>query len=295
MRRKSVALSASRRPLFDLRMRGASLRLGRETKIMGVLNVTPDSFSDGGWYEDSGLAEARALQMEREGAHILDLGGESTRPGSKPVTVKEEIRRILPVLKRLARRLKIPISVDTYKYEVASAALDEGASAINDIYGLSGDKRLGRRIARNKAAVILMHMKGNPLTMQKKASTKDPLSEIASFLRAAARRALDAGIPRNAVVLDPGFGFGKTPDQNLRILGCFDTFSRLKFPLLAGLSRKSFIGHLLDAPVDQRVYGSLGAAAVAVQNGAHILRVHDVLPHVQMARLIDRAAAEREV
>ena len=281
-------MSGFQRSRFELTLGGAKLRLGHETKIMGVLNVTPNSFSDGGCFMDPALAEIQAVRMEEEGAQLLDVGGESSKPGSKPVSAKEEIRRLRPVLKRLSRKIKIPVSVDTYKYEVARMALDEGASMVNDIYALRGNARLARLIARHKAGVVLMHMRGNPETMQNKIQYENLLMEISAYLKKAVRFALDAGIAARSIVIDPGFGFGKTLEQNLKILSHLDFFEKLKCPILVGLSRKSFIGNLLAAPVSGRLYGSLGAAAVAIQKGAHILRVHEVLPHRQMALLIDR-------
>ncbi len=289
MRRKSKSLSGSRRPLFNYTLDGATLCLGNETKIMGVLNVTPDSFSDGGIFLDPAVAERQAMKMEREGAHIIDVGGESSRPGSKPVSAREEIRRIKPVLKRLVKKVKIPISVDTYKYEVALSALDEGARIINDIYALGADKRLGKLIARYKAGVVLMHMQGNPQTMQAQPRYRCLLKDVAGYLKKAVDLALEAGIPRSSIAIDPGFGFGKTTEQNLEILSHLEYFLKLRSPILVGLSRKSFIGSILGAPVNGRLYGSLGAAAVAITHGAHILRVHDVAEHKQLATLVDRA------
>ena len=207
-------MSALKRRFFDFCPGGFSLRLGSETKIMGVLNVTPDSFSDGGSYLDPGLAEARALKMEREGAHLLDVGGESSRPGARAISEKEEIRRVLPVIKRLAGKIKIPISVDTVKYGVARAALDEGAVIVNDITALRDNRRLAKLIARAKAGVVLMHMRGTPRTMQKDPAYKNVVGEVSNFLRRAVRMALDAGVSKSRILIDPGFGFGKTVDQN---------------------------------------------------------------------------------
>ncbi len=292
MPKKSGTSSGSRRPPFDLRLGAHVLRLGAQTKIMGVLNVTPDSFSDGGRYLDPGLAEERALRMQEEGAHLIDVGGESTRPGARPVTAREEIRRVRPVLRRLARRVKVPLSIDTSKDEVAAVALDEGATLVNDVRALAaGGRRLARRIARYGAAVALMHMRGTPETMQQNTSYRDLCGEIRSALRRALERALEGGIPPASILLDPGFGFGKSAEQNLEILSGLDRFHSLRKPLLIGLSRKSFIGHALGSPVEDRLYGSLGAAAAAVFRGAHILRVHDVLAHRQLCALLDRALA----
>jgi len=257
---------------------------------MGVLNVTPDSFSDGGLFEDPRRAASQALKMEREGAHIIDIGGESSKPGSKPVSAKEEIRRILPVLKYLKKQIKVPVSVDTYKYDVALAALDQGAAIVNDIYALRADKRLAKIIARYKAGVVLMHMQGTPETMQARPRYRVLLKEIRDFLRRAVETALESGVAKSAIMIDPGFGFGKTTDQNLEMLGKLDIFLSLKLPVLAGVSRKSFIGNLLGgAGVHERLYGSLGAAAAAIHKGAHVLRVHEVLAHRQMSAMADRA------
>ena len=288
--------SLFRRPEFELTFRGSSLRLGRETKLMAVLNVTPDSFSDGGRFFDPGRAAAQALRLQAEGAHILDIGGESSRPGSKAVTVREEIRRIRPVLKRLSGTIQIPISVDTYKYDVAMMALDEGASIVNDITALGGRRKFARLIARYDAGLVLMHMRGNPATMQKNTAYKDLFGEIGLRLREAADLALSCGVRRSNLAVDPGFGFGKSAGQNLQLLSSLHYFSKLRLPVLAGLSRKSFIGHLL-APAaggtvpgpDGRLYGSLAAAAAALERGVHILRVHEVLPHKHLAVMMDAA------
>lgn len=267
---------------------------------MGVLNVTPDSFSDGGLYRDTGAAIERALRMQEEGAHLIDVGAESSRPGARPVGAREEIRRLRPVLKGLARRLSTPISVDTYKYDVASMALDEGARLVNDIRALKGNRRLARRIASAGASVALMHMRGTPPTMQKKPVYGDVLKDVRTFLSDALERALDAGIPPSRILLDPGFGFGKTPEHNLAILANLDFFLKLKYPLLVGLSRKSFIGRLSATrcsgamPAGERLYGSLGAAAAAIARGAHILRVHDVAAHRQLAAVMDAALETTE-
>ena len=290
MPKKSGCLSGFPRRAFDLKLRGSVLKLGFETKIMGVLNVTPDSSSDGGAYLDPGRAEERALRMESEGAHVIDIGGESTRPGARPVTAAEEIARVRPVLKRLAKKIKVPLSIDTMRSETAHAALSEGATLINDVSGLQFDPALARTAARHRAGLVLMHMKGTPQTMQNDPSYKDPVREIAAFLKKTVRRAMDAGVPRAALMIDPGFGFGKTAAHNFELLARLGEFGSLGFPLLAGLSRKSFIGSAIEAGPEGRLYGSLAAAAAAVTRGAHMLRVHDVLAHAHMARVIDRTA-----
>ena len=288
MPRKSKGLSEFRRPTFNLTIGGVQFRLGLETKLMGVLNVTPDSFSDGGRYLSPDRAVARALELEREGAHLIDIGGESSRPGARPVSAKQEIKRILPVLKRLSKKVRIPLSIDTYKHEVAWAALDQGAVLVNDIRALHGDKRLAKLVARYGAGVVLMHMQGMPRTMQQRPHYRDLLRDISGYLENAVGRALEAGIARQSIILDPGFGFGKTLAQNVEILNRMNYFSKLKLPVLAGLSRKSFLGSLSGAPVSDRLYGSLAAAAVAIGHGAHLLRVHDVLAHRQLALVVDQ-------
>ena len=289
MPRKSGPLSGSRpsRRLFDFQFGGSQFCLGRETKLMAVLNVTPDSFSDGGLFRDPARALEQALRLEREGAHLLDVGGESTRPGAQAVSTSEEIRRIRPVLKLLAKKIKIPISVDTYKAEVAHAALDEGATLVNDITGLGEKSRMARLVARYRAGIVLMHMRGTPQTMQNRTDYQNLLKEILDSLKKSVQQALAAGISQSGIVIDPGFGFAKTTEQNLEILRHLAVFSKLKLPILVGLSRKSFIGNLLGTPVSDRLYGSLGAAAAAIAGGAHILRVHDVLAHRQLAQIMD--------
>lgn len=288
MPRKSAPLSEFQRPLFDFCFGQARLSLGRETKIMGILNVTPDSFSDGGLFQNPKKALSRALSLQKAGAHILDVGGESSRPGSRSVSSKEEIRRIRPVLKLLSKQIKIPVSVDTCKLETAHAALDEGAALINDIRALGANRRLAKLIARYQAGVVLMHMQGNPQTMQKSPFYRDTIKEVFLFLRKAVDFALEAGIPKAGIVVDPGFGFGKTLEQNFEILKHLDFFAGLRCPVLAGLSRKSFIGHFLNRNVSGRLTGSLAAAAIAITKGAHILRVHDVAEHVELAALTDK-------
>ena len=253
---------------------------------MAVLNVTPDSFSDGGRYLDPAIAEKKALQMQDEGAHILDIGGESSRPGSAPVSTREEIRRIAPVLKRLSKKIKIPVSVDTYKYDVAKAALDEGAVIVNDITAL-GDRRMAKLIARYGASVVLMHMRGTPASMQKDPRYRSVMKEVKTYLKRSVDRALDGGIRKTRIAIDPGFGFGKTVEHNLVLLRDLEEMRSFKLPVLVGLSQKSFLGQLLGVPVEERLAGSLAAASAAIQRGAHLLRVHEVRPHRRLAALLD--------
>ena len=262
---------------------------------MGVLNVTPDSFSDGGKFLDPTCAEIAALRMQDEGAHLLDIGGESSRPGAPAVRWQEEVRRILPVLKRLAPKIKIPLSVDTYKTEVAEAALDEGASIINDIYGLrppagraGSGKQLAKRIARAGASIVLMHMQGTPRSMQKNPRYRSVVNEVKAALKRSVVFAREAGIPKERILIDPGFGFGKTAEHNFSLLSGLDEFASLGYPVLVGLSRKSFLGNLLGLPVGARLQVSVSAAVAAIERGAHVLRVHDVLAHRQAAAVADR-------
>ena len=272
-----------RRPPW--RCRDLELDVHERPHIMGVLNVTPDSFSDGGRYDTLEKAVARAHRMVAEGAHIIDVGGESTRPGSRPVELKEELRRIIPVVERLCGELKTPVSVDTYKSEVARRALKAGASIINDISALRFDPDMPRLIARTGAGLVLMHMKGTPRSMQRNPRYDDALSEIYRFLAGQVRRAVEAGVPREQLAIDPGIGFGKRLQDNLLIIKRLREFQGLRLPVLIGVSRKSFIGQVLDAPVDDRLEGTAAAVSMAVAGGAGILRVHDVRQMVRIVRM----------
>jgi len=242
---------------------------------MGILNVTPDSFADGGLFLDPAAAEAAAVEMEARGADIIDVGGESTRPGSDTISAEEEIARVQPVLHRLSRSVRIPISIDTSKPEVAHVAIAEGASMINDIQALTAPYAL-EAVAPTGCAVCIMHMKGEPATMQREPRYDDVLGEVKAFLKESVRKAMFAGIGRDRIVVDPGFGFGKTPKHNLELLRNLSSFADLGVPLLAGLSRKSTIGHITGRPIGERLAGSLAMALLALERGAKILRVHDV-------------------
>ena len=246
---------------------------------MGVLNLTPDSFSDGGRFLDPCRALERALQMQREGADIIDCGGESTRPGARPVSVQEELDRVVPVIEALGRQVDALISVDTSKPEVMSAAVAAGAGMINDVLALRADGALGAA-AKLGVPVCLMHMQGSPLTMQSAPSYDDVVSEVMRYLRERVRACLAAGLPGESLVVDPGFGFGKTLEHNLDLLRGLGRFAELGLPVLVGLSRKSLIGQILGKPVEERLYGSVAAALLAAEHGAHIIRVHDVGPTV---------------
>jgi dihydropteroate synthase len=254
---------------------------------MGVLNVTPDSFSDGGMFFDREYAVGRGLKIESEGADIIDIGGESTRPGAKPVPAKEECRRIIPVVKILAKRLRIPVSVDTSKSEVARQALDAGAVMINDVTGLRRDHRIAKLACRYKAALVLMHMKGSPRTMQKDPRYKDLMSEITESLRNSVAIATEAGVSGDRVVVDPGIGFGKTLEHNLQILKKLRELKSLGYPVMVGPSRKAFIGKVSGAGTDGRIFGTAAAVVSAIKNGADMVRVHDVKEMRQVAQITE--------
>jgi dihydropteroate synthase len=272
-----------RRPPW--RCRDLELDVHERPHIMGVLNVTPDSFSDGGRYDTLEKAVARAHRMVAEGADIIDVGGESTRPGARPVELGEELRRIIPVVERLSDELKTPVSVDTYKSAVARRALKAGASMINDISALRFDPDMPRLITRTGAGLVLMHMKGTPRSMQRNPRYDDALSEIYRFLAGQVRRAVEAGVRREQLAVDPGIGFGKRIQDNLLIIKRLREFLSLGLPVLIGVSRKSFIGQVLDAPVEDRLEGTAAAVSMAVAGGAGILRVHDVRQMVRVVRM----------
>ncbi|MEE3421214.1 MAG: dihydropteroate synthase [Succinimonas sp.] len=244
-------------------------------KIMGILNVTPDSFSDGGTHNKLDDAVRYAEKMVKEGAQIIDVGGESARPGAGEVSADEELSRVVPVVEKIARELDVMISLDTSKPEVISEGLNAGAHFVNDIRALKVPGAL-EIVAKTGCPVCLMHMQGDPRNMQENPSYKDLLGDINQFFYERIDVCLNAGIKRSNIIIDPGFGFGKTLDQNYELMGRLDTFASFGLPLLVGVSRKSMIGNLLRVPVDERVFGSVGLALYAVHKGAHILRVHDV-------------------
>jgi dihydropteroate synthase len=246
-------------------------------KIMGILNITPDSFSDGGKFFNVDSAIEQGKRLIAEGADILDIGGESTRPGAEAVSLEEELRRTTPVIGKLAH-LGIPISIDTYKSEVAETAVKAGASIINDISGLRFDNKMAEIAAKYQTGLILMHIKGTPRDMQVNPVYEDLMNEISQYLLGSAEIALKSGVAKDKIMLDPGIGFGKTLKHNLEILNRLPELKRLGYPLVIGVSRKSFIGKLLDLPVEERLYGTIGACVTAVLKGADILRVHDVKP-----------------
>jgi len=273
---------------FVLRCREGDLRLGVRTLVMGVLNVTPDSFSDGGLFLDTNRAIEHGLRMAAEGADIIDVGGESSRPGSDPVSLDEELERIIPVIEGLASQLQIPLSVDTYKAQVAERAVEAGAQMINDISGLRFDPQMPAVAARFDTPLIIMHIKGTPKTMQQDPSYEDLMGEIIAYLQegiALAERM--GGVDPHQVIVDPGIGFGKRVEDNLVILNRLDELTCLGRPLIIGTSRKSFIGAVLDRQVDQRAIGTLATVAVSALKGAHIVRVHDVAPARQVVDMVD--------
>jgi dihydropteroate synthase len=280
------------RKIHRLQLPSRTLVLGKRTLIMGVLNVTPDSFSDGGKFFDVKRAVAHALAMQRNGADILDVGAESTRPGSLPISAAEELRRLLPVLAALRGKLKIPISVDTQKSTVAEIAIGAGAEIINDISGLKNDPRIAAVAARHRVPLILMHIRGVPRTMQKKSFAKDVMKDVASGLRASVAAARKAGVAKNRIILDPGIGFGKSFSQNYELIARLAEIAKLGYPLLVGTSRKGFLGATLarngkSAPVEERIWATAATVAASILNGAHIVRVHDVKEMAQVARAAD--------
>jgi dihydropteroate synthase len=286
----------SRRPYAIALAHGGRLVLGERTLVMGILNVTPDSFSDGGRFADPDRAVARALAMEAAGADLLDIGGETTRPGADPVEAAEECRRVLPVLQRLQGRLRVPISVDTYKAEVAEAALGAGAAAVNDISGLQYDPALAGVVARHGAALVLMHMRGRSRDMYRQADYADAVAEVAAELRQAVARAEAGGVPRGSLILDPGIGFAKKAEHSWRLLSALDAapLAALDRPWLVGPSRKSFLTAATgDLTPERRGWATAAAVTAAVLAGAHIVRVHDVAEMVQVVRVADRVLAER--
>jgi len=261
------------RKLFYWKLNKRELKLGERTLIMGVINLTPDSFSDGGRYTDPDRAFARAIELEEQGADIIDIGAESTRPGSARIPVAEEIRRLIPVLKRLKDRLTIPVSVDTYKAEVAERALELGVEIINDPSGLTWEPQLARIVSNHNAGLVLNHMRGRPETWAKLAPMPDPMATIGHELEAAVSRTRTVGIDKARIVIDPGLGFGKRREQNSLILGRLGELMPLDLPILVGPSRKHFLSHETQ---DETRYATAAAVAISIVGGAHIVRVHDV-------------------
>lgn len=247
-----------------------------DLKIIGILNVTPDSFSDGGLFVDPQKAVEQALTMVEEGADSIDIGGESTRPGSQPVSVEEEWKRVIPVVKSLRGQSKVLISVDTMKARVAAEALEAGATMINDISAGRFDPEMIPLATKSQVPICLVHMQAEPKTMQQNPHYEDVVGEVKAFLKERIEVCLNAGIKKENIIIDPGIGFGKRVEDNVRLLKELDQFQTLNCPILIGTSRKSFIGHLTGAPVQDRLPGTLASIGVAIQRGASILRVHDV-------------------
>ncbi len=273
---------------FVWKIRGSELLLGERTLLMGVLNVTPDSFSDGGKYLDPDRAFARAVELEEQGADIIDIGAESTKPGSERVSEAEELRRLVPVLKRLHGKLTVPISVDTYKSAVAEKALEHGAALINDPSGLTFDAQLARVAAQYDAGLIITHMRGTPETWAKLAPIKDVMGTIRRDLDASAHRAVRAGVDRARIAIDPGLGFGKRKEQNAEILARLAELAMLEFPLVVGPSRKSFLPQLEKPSEGFLQCATAAAVTAAILGGAHLLRVHDVLEMRAAALVADQ-------
>ena len=288
---KETLTNISRRH-YAIHCRHQAYTLGKRTLLMGVLNVTPDSFSDGGVYFDKEKAIAHGLRMAEEGADLLDIGGESTRPGSKPIELEEELNRVIPVIEALAKKVKIPISIDTYKSAVAQKAIEAGAEIINDISGLHFDPNLAQVAAKEGTPLVLMHIRGTPDIMQKDVHYDSLYSEILRSLGESIQKAQSAGVSPQQIIVDPGIGFGKTLEHNLLILRDLSELRILGKPILLGTSRKTFIGRILHADVNERLEGTLASIVVAVLNGAHIIRTHDVL---QAKKAIAVADAIRRV
>jgi len=272
-----------------------SFELGSKTIVMGILNVTPDSFSDGGEFDSVEKAVKHAMQMLKDGADIIDIGGESTRPGAKTVSIKEETNRVIPVIEEIVKKVDVPLSIDTYKTEIAKKALDVGVNMVNDVTALQGDKKLVNLLAEYEVPICLMHMKGNPRNMQKNPEYDDIIYEIRSFLKERTEYAKFNGIKGENIIVDPGIGFGKRTgrgvEDNCEILRRLAEFKTLGHPILVGASRKTFIGNVCGGKnpltVNERLYGSLAAATVAVANGADIIRAHDVKETRQCVDLVD--------
>jgi dihydropteroate synthase len=276
-----------RRPKHTLRLRGREVELGVRTLVMGVVNVTPDSFSDGGRHGDPAAAVAHGVRLAGEGADVLDVGGESTRPGADPVPAAEQVRRVVPVLRALRRETSALLSIDTASAVVAETALEAGADLVNDVSGLLWDEGLGEVVARHGVPVVLMHLRGTFAAMHAAPRYGDVMAEVQAELAQAVGRAERAGVSRGQIVLDPGIGFSKQAEQSLAVISRLGELRALGCPVLAGPSRKSFIGRILDAPVEGRLLGTAAAVAACVLNGTHVVRVHDVGAMVQVVRVCD--------
>ncbi len=283
------------RPIYHFKARHFSFELGQKTALMGIVNVTPDSFSADGVlkYKNFTTAAFRyALQQIRDGADFIDIGGESSRPGAKRISAGEEIERVIPVIKKLVKVAKIPISIDTYKGETAQHALDAGATLINNIQGTHAEKHLLKMAAKYQAAIVIMHMRGNARTMQKKTRYKNLMMDIIAELQKALENCLEIGIKSDNIIIDPGIGFAKTAEQNLEIINRLQELRIFQRPILIGTSRKSFIGKILGQNTDERLSGTIASSVLAIAKGAHIIRVHDVWPLSQAALIADAITRE---
>ena len=270
------------------------LDFSKKTYIMGILNVTPDSFADGGLYFDKSSAIERAYQIVEEGADIIDIGGESTRPGSEPISIKEELTRTIPLIEAISKKIKVPISIDTYKSEVAKVALDAGASMVNDISGLRFDPRMPDVVSEYKVPVLIMHIKGKPQDMQLNPVYDALIPEIIDYFRMGIKIATGAGISEDKIIIDPGIGFGKTFAHNLEIINNLYEFTLLEKPILIGPSRKAFIGKILgDVSATERLEGTAAAVSISIINGANVVRVHDVKETVKVAKVADAVKREK--
>jgi len=273
---------------MKLKWRNFDFDFSQKTYIMGILNVTPDSFSDGGQFFNKDKAVEQAFRMIEDGADIIDVGGESTRPGAAEVSVKEEIKRVVPIIKAITKQASVPVSIDTYKASVAEAAVSAGASMINDISGLRFDPEMPDIAAKSKVPVVIMHIKGTPKNMQRNPYYKALIPEIMDYLREGISIARRSGISDEKIIIDPGIGFGKTVAHNLEIINRLNEFTGFEKPILLGHSRKAFIGNILDdAPVADRLEGTAAAAAIGIFNGANIIRVHDIKEMASVARIAD--------
>jgi dihydropteroate synthase len=266
----------------------------RPALVMGIVNVTPDSFSDGGKFLDADAAVAHALELTAQGAEILDIGGESTRPNAEPVNETEELRRVIPVIEKLAAKMKIPLSIDTMKPAVARAALAAGASIVNDVAANRNDDAMWKVVAEFRAGYICMHAQGSPTTMQKNPDYKNVVREVGEFFRERLKKLNAAGVAADQIAFDPGIGFGKTLEHNLQLLAGLRSFTKWRRPLLLGVSRKSFIGKLLGAEVNERLPASLACASLAVEAGVQIIRTHDVAETVQAVRMTEALLARKK-
>ena len=277
---------------FTFKARDKQLLLGNKTRLMGIINMTPDSFSDGGRYNFPGPAADRCLYMAEAGADIIDIGGESSRPGSRAVSAAEEMERVIPLLEKIRPETDIMISVDTCKSEVAEAALAAGADIINDISALRNSPGMAETISSWNAGAILMHMRGEPSSMHLMEPSKNIMSEVIEGLKVSVDKAVGLNVSRDRIIIDPGIGFGKNHKENLVILNRLPLLEELDLPLMIGTSRKRFIGAILDSPVSERIYGTIASSVVAIMKGVHILRVHEVAEIKEAAEVSDAIAQE---